>query len=118
MIQRMNGRLSNLRRRDFLKLAAAGGLALSIPIVGSRLAPILTNSNRNKPFTTSFNAIGTVVSITIDDAITTDYANQLVSSVPSNIGNLGNILTRYPDGKDLYELNQTSTLENPAQDLR
>ena len=35
----MNGRLSNLRRRDFLKLAAVGGLALSVPVIGSRLGP-------------------------------------------------------------------------------
>ncbi len=81
----MNTRLSNLRRRDFLKLAAAGGLALSIPLVGTRFVPNLLDKT---PFSTSFNAIGTTVAITIDDDITTDKANQLVSSVTNNVNAL------------------------------
>jgi thiamine biosynthesis lipoprotein len=113
----MNGRLSNLRRRDFLKLAAAGGLALSIPLVGSKLVPRLVGSNQNTPFTMSFNAIGTVVTIQIDDVITQDYANQLVGTVTNNINALGNVLTRFPGGTNLYNLNQIGTLEDPTSDI-
>jgi len=110
----MNSRLSNLRRRDFLKLAAAGGLALSIPLIGSRFVPNLVE---RAPFSTSFNAIATVVAITIDDDIATDKANQLVDSVTNNITTLGNILTRFPGGVDLYNLNQTDLLVEPSSDL-
>jgi thiamine biosynthesis lipoprotein len=113
----MNGRLSNLRRRDLLKLAAVGGLAISIPLVGSRLVPDLAKRIGRVPFSTSFNAIGTVVTITIDDAITTDYANQLVSSVTNKINQLGNVLTRFPGGTNLYNLNQLDVLEGPSPDL-
>ncbi|MGA2875981.1 MAG: FAD:protein FMN transferase [Nitrososphaerales archaeon] len=111
----MNSAFSRLRRRDFLKLAAAGGLALSVPLVGSRL--VLDIMDRRSPFSTSFNAIGTTVVITIDDDIPIENANQLVATVSNKIAGLGNILTRFQGGNDLYSLNQTESLTSPSQDL-
>jgi len=113
----MNSRLARLRRRDFLKLAAAGGLALSIPIIGSKLVPNIATRFERTPYSTSFNAIGTIVAITIEDDITTDYGNELVNTISNKINSLANVLTRYPGGNDLYNLNQTDVLDDPSQDL-
>jgi FAD:protein FMN transferase len=108
--------LSNLRRRDFLKLAAVGGLAISVPLLGSRLVPRLIASGSTQRMTT-FNAIGTIVTIQIDDEISEEYANQVFSTVSDKITELGNVLTRFPGGTDLYNLNQTGTLDDPSADL-
>ena len=105
------------KAKRFSKLAAAGGLALSVPLVGTKLVPNIMDRIRRTPFSTSFNAIGTTVVITIDDDIATDYANQLVATVSNKITELGNILTRFSGGNDLYSLNQTESLANPSQDL-
>ena len=111
----MNSTFSRLKRRDFLKLAAAGGLALSVPLVGTRLVPNIMDRIRKSPFSTSFNAIGTTVVITIDDDIATDYANQMVATVSNKITEIGNILTRFSGGNDFYSLNQTESLASPSQ---
>jgi len=113
----LNSRLSKLRRRDFLKLAGAGGLALSIPILGKELSTEITSLDQNKPFTTYFNAIGTIVEVIIDDPISSSFANHAVNSVSNDVNALGNILTRFPGGTDLCALNQTDCLESPTPDL-
>ena len=94
-----------------------GGLALSIPILGRELQTKLTQGSQNTPFTTSFNAIGTVVQVIIDDPISSNAANLAVSQVSSDITRLGNILTRFPGGTDLCALNQTNCVESPSADL-
>ncbi len=113
----MNSTLSRLRRRDFLKLAAAGGLALSIPVFGSRLGSRLATSVESQPISTSFNALGTTVIIVIEDEISVEYANQLFNSVSNKISELQTILTRFPGGTDLCNLNQCGKLEDPSPNL-
>ena len=113
----MNTRLSKLRRRDFVKLAGVGGLALSIPILGKVLSNRITQGNRDTPFSTAFNAIGTVVQIIIDDPISSGSANLAVNSVTNEINRLEELLTRFPGGTDLCALNQTDCLESPSSEL-
>lgn len=113
----MNSRLSNLRRRDFLRLPGVGGLVLSIPILGRELSSRFKRGNQDGPFTTSLNAIGTVVQIMIDDPISRASANLAVSSVSDEITRLEKVLTRFPGGTDVCTLNQTGSVESPSSDL-
>jgi FAD:protein FMN transferase len=113
----MNSALSKLRRRDFLKLAAVGGLAFSVPFVASRLKTNISSNAEVTSFSSSFNAIGTIVSVFIDDAITTSEGNELVTSLTKQINTLEDVLTRFPGGTDLCTLNQTGDIEAPSSTL-
>jgi FAD:protein FMN transferase len=115
----MSTKLSKLRRRDFLKLAGVGGLALSIPIFGSILSgqKHLGQSEANSSFQTSFNAIGTTVSLIIDDDIPQNDAVSITNSLSIEISNLERVMTRFPGGTDLCLLNETGSVECPSKDL-
>jgi thiamine biosynthesis lipoprotein len=132
--------LRGLRRRDFLKMAAIGGAALAVPILGSRVAGSLARPTSGRQgtqaFETSFDAMGTTITIRIEDAgflarastvaTVSDYTSNAsglndtpdaVKSAIDEINRLETVLTRFPGGTDVVKLNQCGLLEIPSKDV-
>lgn len=98
-------------------MAAVGGLALSVPFLASRLRSDFSYDSEEPFFSTSFNAIGTTVTVIIDDPISKDYGNQLVSYLSNQINSLGQVLTRFRGGTDLFTLNRKLEVVDPSPSL-
>lgn len=115
----MNSKLEKLRRRDFLKMAAIGGVALSIPVLGLRTKVFSSLSSivPKSAFETSFNALGTTITIRIEDDILAGAANFAASQAQNEINRLEKILTRFPGGTQICELNQNADLGSPSSDV-
>ena len=101
-------------RRDFLKLAAIGGVALAIPALNSGFKYIGADS---QPYETTVNAMGTTISFRIEDEIDSAAASLAVSKAAQEVRRLETLLTRFPGGSDVYTLNQTGVLQSPSSDV-
>ena len=110
--------LAKLRRRDFLRLALAGGVALAVPLVGSRLASLASAlPDGRAPFLKSVNAMGTTISFRVEDDIDQSSADGAVTSAVNEINRLERLLTRFPGGTDVCQLNLSGVLESPSPDV-
>lgn len=101
-------------RRDFLKLAALGGVALAIPALGSGFKLVGAES---QPFLTSINAMGTTVTFQIEDEIDATGASLAVNKAAEEIKRLESIFTRFPGGTEVYSLNKSGHLASPSSEL-
>ena len=101
-------------RRDFLKLAALGGVALAIPALGSGFKILGAES---QPFQTSLNAMGTTITFRIEDEIDATGASLAVNKAAEEIKRLETLLTRFPGGSEVYSLNSRGYVESPSAEV-
>ena len=107
-------KLRDFTRRDFLKLAAIGGVALAIPALGSGFKLIGAESD---PYQTTVNAMGTTIVFQIEDEIDATGASLAVNKAAQEIKRLATLLTHYPGGTDIYNLNKAGYLESPSSEV-
>jgi thiamine biosynthesis lipoprotein len=107
--------LRNLKRRDFLKLASIAGLGLTAPLFG----PLLNSSNLRGAdrFEISTDALGTTISIKVEDASSPINARAAMNSSVKEIKRLESILTRFGGTSDVSRLNVSSLIESPPPEL-
>jgi FAD:protein FMN transferase len=101
-------------RRDFLKLAGLGGVALAIPALSSGFK---FSGADSQPYQTSVNAIGTTITFQIEDEIAPAAASLAVGKAAEEIDRLETLLTRFPGGSEIYGLNKVGYLQSPSSDV-
>jgi len=101
-------------RRDFLKLAGLGGVALAIPALGSGFKIIGAES---EPYQTAINALGTTVTFQIEGEINSVAASLAVDRAAEEIQRLETLMTRFPGGSEIYGLNRAGHLESPSSEV-
>lgn len=68
-------------------------------------------------FQKSIKAMGTTVTFRVEGDISPSSANLAVVSASNEINRLEKLLTRFPGGNELCQLNQTGNLESPSTDV-
>jgi FAD:protein FMN transferase len=101
-------------RRDFLKLAGLGGVALAIPALGSGFKIIGAES---EPYQTAINAMGTTVTFQVEGEINSVAASLAVDTAAEEIQRLETLMTRFPGGSEVYTLNRVGQLESPSSEV-
>lgn len=109
----MTSRFLKLNRRDFLRLAAIGGATLAVPALylGSK-----TYSNP-AAYQQSADALGTTITIRIEDDVEPAEARTVAENAMNEIRRLETLLTRFPGGTQVYQLDQSGTLETPSAEV-
>jgi thiamine biosynthesis lipoprotein len=109
----MNRGFRNLRRRDFLKLASLAGLGLAIPI--ARAAGTVTSQKQG--FQQSVDALGTVVTIRVDDPLESEAAGAIVADSFGEVSRLEAILSRFVARSPVTTLNMGAYIVKPDPEL-
>ena len=109
----LNGRFGKFSRRDFLKMALIGGATLAIPL----LAREIGRTEPEQPYVKNISAMGTTVSIRIEDHVEPVLADLAAGRAIGEINRLAEVLTRFPGGTQVCGLNQTGELEAPGADV-
>ena len=116
----MNSTFRNLKRRDFLRLAAAGGIALAVPVIGSTLPAFSSSEAKNNDaYESSMNLMGTYVTIRIEDEsmINNGTAAEAASAAFGEVQRIATLFTRFQGGTEICSLNETGLLESPSIDV-
>lgn len=109
----MNTEFANLRRREFLRIACLAGLSLAIPL--TRLSE--NESSRSQEINRSTKALGTTVTITVEEDFSPTKAQAAISDAFNEINGLELKLTRFQQASQVHRLNQTGEVEAPACEL-
>ena len=94
-------------------MALIGGATLAIPL----LARESGRTEPPQPYIKSVSAMGTTVSIRIEDRIEPVLAGFAASRAMDEINGLARVFTRFPGGTQVYGLNQTGVLEAPSAEV-
>ena len=117
----MNIKLRNLRRRDFLKLAAVGGVALAVPTLGASISRVDSHraQSENNAYESSMKLMGTYVAIRIEDEnmIDSGAAELAASAAFKEVERLAMLFTRFQGGTQIFSLNENGHLESPSTDV-
>jgi thiamine biosynthesis lipoprotein len=109
----LNRSFKNLRRRDFLKLASLAGLGLAIPL--ARAAATVLKGGQE--FRQSVDALGTVVTIVVDDPLGPEAAGSVVADSFGEIDRLQALLSRFAVGSPISTLNLGAYIISPDPGL-
>lgn len=91
-----------------------GGVVLSLPVLHYELGFV----GKDAPaYDASVNAMGTTVTFRIEDEIDSDASRLAVGSAVAGIRKLETLLTRFPGGTEICQLNASGALEDPSQDV-
>jgi FAD:protein FMN transferase len=111
----MNREFARLRRRDFLRLACVTGLSFAIPL--AELSKRSESDSRQVESRRSINALGTTVSITVEDDFSPARAEASIADAFTEIRELEAKLTRFQPSSQIYHLNQSGRVEAPTPEL-
>ncbi len=109
----MSHAFRKFNRRDFLRLALIGGAVLAIPLLRRGLGP----AEPDQAYQRTVTAMGTTVTIRIEDQIEQSRADFAAGMALREINRLAKIMTRFPDGTQLYDLNRTGRLDTPSPEV-
>jgi thiamine biosynthesis lipoprotein len=111
----LNREFARLKRRDFLRLACASGIGLAIPL--AELSKIPESDRRQVEARRSINALGTTVTITVEDDSSPARAEAGIADAFTRIRELEAELTRFQSSSQVYRLNQLGRVEAPTPEL-
>lgn len=111
----MNREFARLKRRDFLRLACVSGLGLAIPL--AELSKISGSDRRQVEARRSINALGTTVTITVEDDSSPARAEAGIADAFTKIRELEAELTRFQSSSQVYRLNKSGQLKAPTPEL-
>ncbi|MGB9023880.1 MAG: FAD:protein FMN transferase [Candidatus Bathyarchaeia archaeon] len=106
---------SRLNRRDVLRLACLAGLTLAIPLL--RLSATNNSGNAPSVFRRSIKALGTTVTITVEDELGPVKLQAATEDAFNEIRRLELQLTRFQSTSPVSHLNQMGRVETPAREL-
>lgn len=107
--------LRNLKRRDFLRLASLTGIGLAVPLIGQWLDRSQLTDGRE--LETSMYALGTAVTIRVENTKSPIVAQVAVSSAFDEIKRLEAVFTRFLQGSEVGQLNTSGQIEFPQPEL-
>jgi hypothetical protein len=93
----LNREFARLKRRDFLRLACASGIGLAIPL--AELSKIPESDRRQVEARRSINALGTTVTITVEDDSSPARAEAGIADAFTRIRELEAELTRFQSSR-------------------
>ncbi len=105
----MNQNFAKMRRRDFLRLASIGGLILLVPSL-----KFLPRETPRQAIQKSAYAMGTTVTIVVEDEASPYVLDAAISSSFEEINALERLLTRFQPSSDVSRLNTVAEIENPS----
>ncbi len=111
----MNRDFAKLKRRDLLRLACLSGLSLVIPL--TRLVETRSVNPEDSELQRSINALGTTVTIKVEEAYNPVKALAGIADAFSEIRRLESQLTRFERSSQVYRLNSIGELETPTPEL-
>jgi thiamine biosynthesis lipoprotein len=111
----MNSELAKLKRRDLLRLACLAGLGLAIPLF--KWSAIDNSLGSRRSFRLSTRALGTTVSIRVEEDLSPVRAHAAINDAFDEIRRLEAQLTRFEPHSQVYHLNQLGKVTAPAQAL-
>jgi len=111
----VNREFARLKRRDFLRLACLTGLGVAIPL--TKLSGISGSDSRQLELRRSINALGTTVTITVEDDFSSARAEAGINDAFSEIRKLEAQLTRFQSSSQVHRLNQVGQVEVPTPEL-
>jgi thiamine biosynthesis lipoprotein len=111
----MNRAFAELKRRDLLRLACLAGLGLAIPL--TEFLDIRGSEVRQLELQRSIKALGTTVTIRVEEDLSPAKAEAGINDTFSEIRRLETQLTRFQPSSQVHRLNQTGQLETPAPEL-
>jgi len=111
----LNGEFARLKRRDFLRLACVTGLGLAIPL--TKVSEISGSDSRQVESRRSISALGTTVTITVEDDFSPARAEAGINDAFSEIRKLEAQLTRFQSSSQVHRLNQVGQVEAPTPEL-
>jgi thiamine biosynthesis lipoprotein len=111
----LNREFSRFKRRDFLRLACITGLGLAIPL--AELSKKSEPESRQVESRRSINALGTTMTITVEDDFSPTRAEAGIADAFTRIRELEAELTRFQPSSQVYRLNKLGRVEAPTADL-
>ena len=109
----MNRDFARLTRKDFLRLATLGGLVLGVPFI--RMIPMQSPSSR--VLQRSAYAMGTTVTISVEDTYNPNDLDTAVGNAFTGIAKMAGRLTRFDPAGQVSALNLKGDLPTPSSDL-
>jgi thiamine biosynthesis lipoprotein len=107
--------LRNLKRRDFLRLASLTGIGLAVPLFGQWLDRSQITDSRE--LETSMYALGTAVTIRVENVRSPIVAQAAVDSAFDEIKRLEGLFTRFLQGSEVGRLNTAGQIELAQPEL-
>ena len=108
----MNREAARLTRRDFLRLSLLGGLVLAVPLVSRLPFP-----KQAKGSTKTIYAMGTAVTIEVQDELDPNSLDGAMSSAFGEVQRLEALLTHFDPSSQLSSLNVTGEIGGASDEL-